>query len=77
MWLFYQYLFNRITFLLEFRVPQGAAILVCSLPIKSRKRMARDLRNISAGYFNQPDTDCIAQSGRAHDRVVGTFNVKI
>lgn len=40
MWLFYQGLFNRITFLLQISTPPDEAILVHSLLMKSKKSLA-------------------------------------
>ena len=44
--LFYQYLYKRGTFASD-TVPQGAAMLVCFLPVKSRKTLAHDTLDTS------------------------------
>ena len=45
--LFYQYLYKRGTFASD-RLPQGAAMLVCFLPVKIRKMLAHDMFHTSA-----------------------------
>ena len=43
-WLFYQYLRHRLTFVIQIWAPQGASILVPSLRMNSRKRLAHSIR---------------------------------
>ena len=76
-WLVYQYLCNRSPFFLPIRASQGAAILVCSLPMRSGKRLAYDVFDTSINHadlvHDVTDTDCRSQNGTTHGCVFVTF----
>ena len=56
---------------------EGAAMLVHSLPTKSRKQLARDVFKSFATHsglvYDVTDTDCCVQNGSTHDRVFTVF----
>ena len=69
--LFYQYVYKESTFGDQIRT-WGTAMLVCSLPMKSRKRQARDVFDIfSHTWYTSlvqdiTDSDCWPQNGSTH-----------
>ena len=83
MWLFHLYLCNRSTFFFQIWGLQGAAMLVHSLPMKSRQWVAHGIPNTSA-IRDDPaiqadlvhditDKDCQMQNGSTHSHVFVTF----
>ena len=67
-WLFYSYLYKWITIFASCKLPGGAAMLARSLPMKTPKRLARDLFHTFAKYtaivYDDIDTDSWAQSSK-------------
>ena len=66
--------------LLRISAPQGAAMLVRSLPLKSGKGLVRDVSNISViyagfvtSYYDVVDTDCWPHNDSAYCRGFATF----
>ena len=74
--LFCQYLYKRNTFLPRIWA-RGAATPARSLPMKSRKTLARDASGTIATYSDLvhgvTGTYCCAQNGTTHGRVFATF----
>ena len=71
-WWFCQYLCNRSDFLLRIWAVKDAVILVHSLPMKSRKRLACVIIDTSDTH-DITDTDRQTQNGSAHSHVFMTF----
>ena len=79
--LFYQYSWiTEVLFSFEFDVLRAQAMLVHSLPMKSRERLVHDVMPynsaIHAGLVHDvTDTDCMTQNGSAHGPVFATFKL--
>lgn len=68
------YRYNRSTFSFEVWASQHEAVLVSSLPMKSRERWAYDMKNISAKHVPHVTyTECQAQNDSIHGHILGTF----
>ena len=79
-WLFYQHFYKKSTLLLLIWAPHGAAMMVFSLPTKSRKRLVHDVFDHFATHFRLvhiTDTDCWTQNGSTCDHIFTTFNSQI
>ena len=76
----YQYFHKRSTFVRWIWPLQGAATLVCSLPMKSRKRLAHNVFDAFATQASLvhdiTDKDCWAQNSSICGHVFATFKHK-
>ena len=71
---FDQYSCNRSSFLFQVWAPHSKAMLVCSLAMKSRKRLADEVMYTHAGFVQDvTDTDHQTQNGSTHSHVSVTF----
>ena len=74
---FDQYSCNRSSFLFQVWAPHSKAMLVCSLAMKSRKRLADEVMYTHAGFVQDvTDTDHQTQNGSTHSHVSVTFQHK-